>query len=934
MIHHFIAVDIETTGLDPNRDHIIEIAAVEFTDGRESASFSRLINPGHPISPFISQLTGILNQDLKTAPSIASVISEFHTFCRDLPLVFYNAPFDAAFIRREMAAAGVAFSNPILDVLVLARSAWPFLTSYKLKDSAETWEVTIDKVHRAESDARMTGLLFLKFNQFWIHQSLEIMNTLANFFINTDSVYTDYFRELLTTKGGTHPAPEYQVSLPDLPQPESNAIQAEGSDFDYPERLEDFFKPGGLISRQLDHYEYRHIQETMAEFILKSFEEETIGITEAATGTGKSFAYLIPAILFSTRSRQPVLISTKTKNLQDQLFFKDIPFIHHMVNESFSSAILKGRNNYFCRKKYTQFLEFQLPHLPPALREQILPVVIYQAYTQTGDLGEIGKSDPTRSIARYFSSDTISCFPRSCPHKRECYYYRARQQAMQAQIVITNHSLLMAELTIENSFIHDFQHLIIDEAHQLEKTAVSFLGQDMSYHRIGGLLDFYCLNPHDQYVLLKRLLHTVQTQNFYGFEVTAQLENSVNEMILLASRLDSECRNLFDQVRTSIQPPKGSGYSIHSRIRQPFDDHSAEMTRFTRIEKLITALLDGIKAIHTIVEEKAEEYGLEEYCAGLDALSVQLGEIRQFLDDFLHCRVENRVHWVEIEEKEKYPELHSWPVQIDRILQEQLFGAVKSIVLVSATLTINQNFIYCKRRLGLEDIEAERINELVLEPVFQLDQQVMICLPTFLPDPAQTQSFTQQSAELLNYLIPIHKRGCLILFTSYSMMQDFHQRMKPHFEQHGIKLMMQNRKSSTQHLLREFKENESSVLLGTESFWEGVDVPGKALEVVVITKLPFQVPDEPIIEARLEYLQQQNKNPFYHYTLPEAIIRLKQGLGRLIRHRDDTGIILILDKRVRSAAYGRFIENSLPVPLKTAGSRDAMERLFRGWFDH
>lgn len=930
MLKDFIAVDIETTGLDKNHDHIIEIAAIRFENGTERDVFSSLVNPGCSISPFIIQLTGIRNEDLKNASSIQDILHRFHQFIRDLPLLFYNAPFDTGFIQRESLAAGLTLTNPILDVLLIARAAWPFLPSYKLKDMALTWQIDVQQIHRAESDARVTGQVYLKLNQFWVAQSVDILNVVANFFVNTPSVYTEYFRSLLQSKTQVpSSASEYHYQLP---QPGSNFIPGGISDFSFPVELKEWFLPGGLISQHLGNYEYRHIQEIMAEFIMETFTTDTIGIAEAATGTGKSFAYLIPAIAFAAHQQVPVLISTKTKTLQDQLFFKDIPFIHQLTHHSFSAAILKGKNNYFCLKKYFQCLEYQVSHLPLPIREQILPAVIYQAQTRTGDLAELGKSDPGRMVSRFFAADAISCFPRTCPHKKNCYYYLARFQAMQAQLVITNHSLLMAELSIENSFIHEFQHIVIDEAHHLEKVAVSFLGHDLSFNQIQGILDYFFLNSHESSNLIKRLLRQIQQQGLYSFEEMAVLDTTINELVIYARRLELESMSLFEQMKVCAQDTKSTNYSIHYRVRQAFSEESPAMMLYIRMQKLLTTIQSSIKSINTMLEDKAKEFGLEDYQAGLNSCCLQLTETQQFLDGFLQCHGDNLVHWIESDEKEKLLVLHSWPIQIDQILQDQLFTSVKSIILVSATLTINQNFTYFKRRLGLENMELEKVRELILDPVFQMDHQVMICLPTFLPDPTQTEAFTAQAAEMLHQILPAHKKGCLILFTSYSMMQDFYNKMKNPFELQQVKLLMQNRKSSIHFLLKEFKEDFSSVLLGTESFWEGIDVPGKALEILVITKLPFQVPDEPIIEARLEYLQKQNKNPFYHYTLPESIIRLKQGIGRLIRHREDTGIILILDKRVHTASYGKFIENSLPVPLTLVNSLTEMDKLISGWF--
>ncbi len=928
LLHDFIAIDIETTGLNPDKDAIIELAACEFQDCKIKRTFSTLVNPNRSLPEAITIITGITDDDLLEAPTIDSVWNDFLQFSNNQSCIFHNAPFDLSFLKKTGLRQGILFnSSIIMDTLILARAANPFLNSYKLCDLITEMKVPPipESFHRAGADALQTGMLYISINQFLMTQSLEILNDLANFFRNSESFYQTYFR-LILKQYQTQSQSQRKIT----PSHSYNQIFKTGEDFTKPDHIYEIFRPNGLISNQLPDYEFRQLQEDLSEFIYSAFNEDAFAMAEAGTGTGKSFAYLIPAILFAHSNKKTVYIATRTKSLQDQLFFKDIPFLHDLFGNSFRAALLKGKSNYACLKKVDFLKEYHLLRFTSEQREQLLPLISFLYWTHTGDISEIYRADPVNAISRAIGAEQQNCFPTSCPYRQKCYWFKIRMLSPQSQIVILNHSLLLADLQHQNAEETPYQYVIIDEAHQLEKNAASYFGESHSLEELTDFFTYYCLPSRQKATLITGLIESVRKKGMLSPHKIADMEKLQKQLENGAKKYMDNITLLFDHLRHYIrQRPTLNDFSNNSiRLKETLMDISSIDATFKMMSKTDTEFKQTNRKLSELIDE---EQGFEDALNQILAFTQNLQRWTDFIQTFLTNGGDNIVHWFETNQNQTFFKIHSWPIEVSSFLQKNFYNSARSVIMLSATLTINHNFIYYKRRLGLENYEKTEIRELILDSPFEMEQQIALFVPTFLPE-TDKKDFQSAAAELMASLIKQEKRSALILFTSYQMLRNFDTILHDRLAGTGITLMKQARGSSNKQLIQDFKNQVGSVLLGTDTFWEGIDVPGKALEIVTIAKLPFMVPNDPMVEARIELLEAEDKRAFYHYTLPEAIIRLKQGIGRLIRHRNDYGIIIILDKRLVTSSYSQVILQSLPVKVQPIPSLQLLRQKIGDFF--
>jgi ATP-dependent DNA helicase DinG len=625
--------------------------------------------------------------------------------------------------------------------------------------------------------------------------------------------------------------------------------------------MEEVLGEQGILAEGLDSYEYRPQQVAMAAAVWKALQEGGSLIVEAGPGTGKTFAYLIPAIY----SGQRVVISTGTKNLQEQIFFKDIPLLREMLPVKFTVAYMKGRENYLC---WRRFKIFSRQPLFKVLDEASLfeEVNAWASQTQTGDRSELGGIPEDFSAWAEICCSRDHCLGQECPDHKRCFLVRMRQSAAQAQVIVVNHHLFFADLAVRDTggeVIPRYKRVIFDEAHQLEEVITAYFGLALSNYRV------------------EELARDISRELATGKRPPVDLQGAVDDL-----------RGKAAQLFTLFQ--RGERY----RLRE--------------LDPMVFSLLSDIRnCLNTLRTVLSKRTGSEE----IAALIRRTQEVGGDLEFILSQGDPQYVYWCENRGRGVF--LRASPIDVWQELARRLYPRLETMVFTSATLSTQGGFAYFRERLGIGEAE-----ELILPSPFDLQEQVVIYLPLGLPEP-NAPAFVQAAAREIEAILTITKGRAFVLFTSYKNMREVYGILKGRLP---YQLLIQG--EGPRHLLlEEFKEDVSSVLFATGSFWEGVDVPGEALSCVIVDKLPFDPPTEPVTQARIERIAGQGGNPFYQYQIPAAIITLKQGLGRLIRSTEDRGVLSILDNRILTKEYGKFFLQSLP-PAPVVQRRDEIRGVF------
>jgi len=625
--------------------------------------------------------------------------------------------------------------------------------------------------------------------------------------------------------------------------------------------MEEVLGKRGLLAEGLDSYEYRPQQVEMAEVVSRALQEGGSLIVEAGPGTGKTFAYLIPAIY----SGHKVVVSTGTKNLQEQIFFKDIPLLREMLPVKFTVAYMKGRENYLCRRR---FKIFERQPLFKVLEEASLfeEVSAWASRTKTGDRSELGGIPEDFSAWAEICCSRDHCLGTECPEHKRCFLTRMRQAAAQAQVIVVNHHLFFADLAIRDAggeVIPRYKRVVFDEAHQLEEVITTHFGLAVSNYR---------------------------------FE---DLTRDVSRELLKGKRPRLDLQVAVDDLR-------GKAAELFTLFQ------GEERYRLREFDPMVFALLSDIKRCLSAVRGVLTKRPANEEIAALIRRSQELGGDLEFI---LSQGDSHYVYWCETRGRGVF--LRASPIDVWPELSARLYPHLETMVFTSATLSTQRGFDYFKERLGLQEAE-----ELILPTPFDMQNQVVIYLPPGLPEP-NAPAFSKAAAKEIESIVRITEGRAFVLFTSYKNMREVYGILKGKLP---YRILIQG--EGPKHLLlEEFREDVSSVLFATGSFWEGVDVPGEALSCVIIDKLPFDPPTEPVTQARIERIASEGGNPFYQYQVPAAIISLKQGLGRLIRSTEDRGVLAILDSRILTKEYGKLFLQSLP-PAPVVKKRDEIRGVF------
>jgi ATP-dependent DNA helicase DinG len=649
--------------------------------------------------------------------------------------------------------------------------------------------------------------------------------------------------------------------------------------------MEEIFGRNGLISRSHPDYEFRPGQIQMAEAVLRAFEDRRHLLVEAGTGTGKTLAYLVPAIAAATARGERVIISTGTKNLQEQLMEKDIPFLQRVLPKKFTASYMKGRNNYACLQRIKR------AESAPILDglddiDHFEEVRHWARDSQTGDRAELVRLPENLSFWRHIDARSEICMGQKCPDYDPCFITRMRQRAQDADIVIVNHHLFFADLALRGGeygqVLPDYSAVIFDEAHSIEDVAAEYFGHQVSSYQIEDLLRDMQLLPITDVDANKELTRAggrvarFSERFWQGFQETRGEEG-----------------------RAPILPGTFARKNTRGEIEATAlgDSYLSLDGALNRMETTLDALREQPPEVENLIRRIREvRFGLEFIVAGDD---------------------KRYVYWMERRGRGMF--LRASPIDVSTLLQDKLFERVETVVMTSATLASAGNFTFARERLGLND---DKTDELIAPSSYDYQNQSVLYLPPRMPDPRSPQWAEAAAAEVVR-ILEVTEGRAFVLSTSLSGMRSLYERVAPQVD---FPCLMQGTASKT-GLLDKFRTTPNAVLFATSSFWQGVDVRGDALSCVIIDKLPFAVPSDPVVAARQRFIEDAGGSSFYEYSVPQAIISLKQGLGRLIRSATDRGVLSVLDPRLRTQPYGRQFIKSLP-PCRVTSNLDEVARVF------
>ena len=903
-----VALDLETTGLDSNRHQILEVGAVRFRGDEVIETYQTLVNPGVAIPEFIQRLTHISPQQVKRAPFFSSVASEIEDFLGADPIIGHNIQFDIGFLANN----GVQLNNPSYDTWDLATVFMPRSRQYSLKYLTSHFKVEHNDAHRALADAMATKNVYVKLLRLAAEQDSGLLAYLSNLAARSHWSISGILAGLegvgdaQTSSVGLTGLDLEQMSIR-LGSPEKRRADPALSDLSE-DKVAGLLTKDGPFAKVFSGFEHRPEQEQMLSSVTKAMYHNQHLVVEGGTGVGKSMSYLLPSALFAISKGQRVVISTNTINLQEQLMNKDIPALTEVLEQSglvaqgvLKAALLKGRTNYLCLRRWNHLARSDSPTIDDA--RLLSKTSVWMQNTTSGDRAEINLSGRDSGSWSHVSAGEKGF----CPGLRDgtpCFLRAARERAEQAHIVVVNHALLLSDLARGGGLIPEYQHLIIDEAHNLEDEATRQLGFSISQDKLDEVWE-----PQSR-------LTTQIRQATAAEGLASSIREEANNYVSTVEAEGAKLRQVWGRLWAEVER---------------FQANQRSGTRDNGQQMLITSQLHGSQSWSDL------HLAWENLDVGLQQASQNVGQLHRFLDStllpaandqpalvmetanlmdevetmreefvsILGNPIDNDIHWISNDQIRGNPivSLNSAPLDISGTLAAELFQHKDSVVLTSATLSTEGNFEYFKSRVGV-GADSE---ELLVGSPFDYQKAALLLIPEDMPPPNSDQ-YVDAMVRVLTDLGTTMNGHTMALFTSYASLRAVAQRLRAPLMGQDIQVLAQSIDGSAQQLMTRFAEEPNSVLLGTASFWEGVDLPPGLLKALVLTRLPFAVPTDPVVMAR----SNQYENPFSEFSLPQAVLRFRQGFGRLIRNKADRGTIVIMDNRITGKSYGSSFLKSIP----------------------
>lgn len=905
----FVAVDLETTGFDPNWDRVIEVGAVAFTTEAVLDRMESLADPGRSVPQAVLKLTGIPLSELKGSPRSDVVMKRLADFVQSRQILGHGVNLDLDF----MLASGLWKPGlEVIDTLHVARILLPDAASHSLPLLAAELGLEQPRPHRALDDADATRQLFLRLREEAAALDETLKEAIVALVAPYDWAISRFFTEALTAL-----APLSRLPVKTAADRRPAGRSAEIPHTDDPKALIDLLAPGGFLARAFPGYEHRESQLQMALAVAQIFRRGGVLAVEAGTGTGKSLAYLVPAIGRALATGERVVVSTHTHTLQEQLMTKDIPGLREWLPWEFDACLLKGRANYVSLRRWRRYLSE-----PCGDAEELrfkLKILVWLQRTDTGDRSELRLQGREEVLWARIASDPLDCVGIYCTSE-DCYVHRARSEAESAEIVVVNHALVLADAAQGGGVLPPFQHLIVDEAHHLEDAATGSLRQEVDGAGLAALLDRLSTPGADRRSngLLQHLLQAPPL----GMDL-----EEINLAVGNASASRGRVESLFLTATDLVEKVLTEGGRRDESVRV-----TPQIRALPAWEGLAAAGEDAVTALSAL------DGGLRRAVSGgrdwqvgtepdpvlreVEIIRGRLADATRLLAEVFSAPDANRVYWFTLPNRATALAIRSAPLNVGSLLREHVFDHLSTLVLTSASLQVGGSFDYFRERIGLQK-EPET---LVLDSPFDYLRQALVCVPRDVPDP-EAEEFDGILEEAVADICRRLAGRTLVLFTSHRQLRETCIALKQRSDLDDLLILGQSIDGPRRQVLAAFTDAERAVLLGTSSFWEGIDVPGDRLSCVIMVRLPFPVPSEPVFAARSETMRE----PFTGYALPLAALRLKQGFGRLIRRHTDRGAVVLLDRRISSREYGQAFLRVLPPASMFTGPIGELGQRIEDW---
>ncbi|PFO02440.1 ATP-dependent helicase DinG [Bacillus sp. AFS076308] len=931
MLNKFVVIDLETTGNTPKKgDKIIQFAAVVIENGNITEQFSSLINPQKPIPVFIEELTGINDEMVKDSPLFTEISEKVQSLLEGAYFVAHNVLFDLSFLQEELIQAGSeGFYGSVLDTVEMARILYPTADSYKLSDLAEKEKLTHDRPHQADSDALVTAELFLILLKRLSLLPTVTLRQLTQLSGGLKSDLQLFLEDMMDTFAASNILDSIEI-VNDIAfkknhtEKETDILNKE--ECKYPESEEEKVE---IIRHGFKSFIKRVGQFKMMDTVYQSLQLSRHTLIEAGTGVGKSLGYLLPLAYFAKQNKRPIIVSTHTIQLQEQLLNKEIPFLKNILPFKIDAVLLKGRHQYLNLEKFHQTLMDENDNYDTTLTK--MQILVWLTETETGDRDELNLSSGGQLYWNKIKEEPSILFEDKGWQERD-FYQKAIRNANSADIIITNHSLLLSDIKGAGSILPASDYVVIDEGHHLEKVASRFFGYSLDY-----------LSTR---LLISQFGTYEQKQLFYEMEqLTSRLPSSgkkfftsfeLNQLVLdLHYEMDEFFKLMALYAKTKAANKKGiNRIKVRFTTTDSCRERKALVHSAERMSFLIKDILNAIDSRINWLKTQKDSLSIPELnkVEDVSGFAAELDELRNIL---ISCFIKDskEVKWIEMDTRspQNVTTFLAQPATVAMQLKEKFFETKKAVILTSATLTVNRSFDYIMREIGLE---ANSTVQVSIPSPFVYKDQVQLLIPDDLPE-INSVSLEEYVIAITEHIITIAeatKGRLLILFTAYDMLKKTYELIKESGFLNEYVLIAQGISSgSRSRLTRNFQRYEKAILLGTSSFWEGVDIPGEDLSCLVIVRLPFSPPDEPLTEAKCQLIVQQGRNAFSDYSLPEAILRFKQGFGRLIRTETDRGVIIVFDRRIVTTQYGKaFLQSIPPVPVQK-GKMEELAGFIQKW---
>ena len=879
----FVAIDLETTGLDFEKDEIIEVALVRFENGVEGESVDYLVKPTSvTLRPFIESLTGISNADLENAEPFAAVAQKIYSFIGDLPIVAHNAMFDSKFLKQTFAKVGISFDNhPVWDSLTVSRIAYQNVPNHRLDTLVQELGIERSRAHRALPDAIACGELFVMAIDKIQNSDPWLVEALAKIARGSD------WSLLWKVSETASELPAFK--LPDVPLEDAPAKERTP-------RVSEFFKEGGLLSTKVENYQVRHNQQDFASVVERNMHKGGLCVLEAPTGSGKSLAYLVSAACKAV-SGERVVISTATRALQEQLWNKDIPLVASLFDGKLKAAVLKGRENYLCLRKFEEILKAPQNLLLADERDSFMAIVPWVYTTESGDVNECNSFSQGRNRVLWskLASSAKSCLGEKCPHYNKCPALAAKRRAMNSNLVLVNHSLFLADMALDFALLPLYEHIVFDEAHRLPQVSRQAFGRTISFFALRNIIKTLVPSKGRENENRDGLLAEIEKRiPVEETEIRALCVNLAESL----SETEKALHRFFMKIGKKLAKQKNTrnGFTYTSGIMAEYEaDPAAFMEQGLNAIKLAETLAASVRAQQSLS-------GL------LSDINGRMTELSRFLQDFEFVVKAGREDWAFYMEEPFNPhtiKLHASPLDANAPWKEKFYTWIKSATFTSATLSVQGDLNYFVQKMGMDSLEGKKTPFLrVYTEAVGKDERRSVILAKYLPKPSVPE-YNDAVNETLCSVLPDVEENTMVLFTSISAMLKAQTVLAPLFAEKNKLLLCQHVDGSLDGLVAMFRKSRGACLLGCQSLWEGVDFPGDALKLLVIPKLPFPNPVDPLVAGISNKMKAEGKNAFKEFFVPEAYMELRQGLGRLIRSEEDSGKVLILDNRIVTEHYGK-----------------------------